>query len=139
MAIRTRRIGIRGRSRRRNEVALGLRPHDFNSSQTVEPCRCATGQQFQCAINLTVKNEREYRMKTNTHAAPRFALSALVLFASLSLGLAAPQVTTLRTPDGGIQPQAVVDSQGVIHLIYYKGDAGDGDIFYVHQASGQGA
>lgn len=76
-------------------------------------------------------------MKTNTHAAPRFALSALVLFASLSLGLAAPQVTTLRTPDGGIQPQAVVDGHGVVHLIYYKGDSGGGDIFYVRQGPGQ--
>ena len=78
-------------------------------------------------------------MKTNAHAAPRFALSALVLFASLSLGLAAPQVTTLRTPDGGIQPQAAVDSKGVVHLIYYKGEGRGGDIFYVRQEPGQEA
>lgn len=41
------------------------------------------------------------------------------------------RVTLHRTPDGGIQPQAVMDSSGVIHLIYYKGDPGAGDIFYV--------
>src|SRR6202043_3016131 len=36
-----------------------------------------------------------------------------------------------RVPDGGLQPQAVVDNQGTVHLIYYKGDPGHGDIFYV--------
>lgn len=40
-------------------------------------------------------------------------------------------VTLLRTPGHGIQPQAVVDDQGVVHLIYFSGEAGNGDIFYV--------
>src|SRR5207247_2174995 len=65
--------------------------------------------------------------------------ASVIFFAGFSLSAAAPSVSLVRTPDGGIQPQAVVDSQGVVHLIYYKGDAGDGDIFYVHQAPGQGA
>lgn len=43
------------------------------------------------------------------------------------------KVTLVRTPDGGIQPQAAVDGEGVVHLIYYKGDARNGDIFYVRQ------
>lgn len=38
-------------------------------------------------------------------------------------------VLLLRTPDGGIQPQAV-EHKG-IHLIYFKGDAKGGDVFYV--------
>jgi hypothetical protein len=42
-------------------------------------------------------------------------------------------ITLLRAPDGGIQPQAAVDSSGAVHLIYYQGDAGGGDIFYVHR------
>ena len=41
-----------------------------------------------------------------------------------------PLITLLRTPDGGIQPQAASDSKGVMHLIYYKGDPAGGDIFY---------
>ncbi len=40
-------------------------------------------------------------------------------------------VTVLRTPGNGIQPQAAVDSKGVVHLIYYQGDPSGGDIFYV--------
>lgn len=62
------------------------------------------------------------------------------LFCFLSLGLSAAEferVKLVRTPDGGIQPQAAVDAKGVVHLIYYKGDSRGGDIFYVHQEPGQ--
>jgi hypothetical protein len=34
-------------------------------------------------------------------------------------------------PAGGLQPQAAVDSKGGLHLVYYLGDAGHGDLFYV--------
>lgn len=40
------------------------------------------------------------------------------------------KVTLLRTPDDGIQPQAVMQ-KGVLHLIYFKGDPRHGDVFYV--------
>jgi hypothetical protein len=36
-----------------------------------------------------------------------------------------------RTPDGGIQPQVALGENGVRHLIYYKGEAAGGDIYYV--------
>jgi hypothetical protein len=45
-------------------------------------------------------------------------------------------VNVLRTPDGGLQPQAAVDAAGTTHLIYFKGDPGAGDLFYVRRASG---
>ena len=45
--------------------------------------------------------------------------------------LDAPQVQLLKTPDGGIQPQAALDSKGAMHLIYFKGKPMAGDIFYV--------
>jgi hypothetical protein len=44
------------------------------------------------------------------------------------------KVSLMRVPDGGIQPQSVVDNKSVLHLIYYKGDAAVGDIFYVRRA-----
>lgn len=47
------------------------------------------------------------------------------------------RVALQRTPNGGIQPQAIVDPDGAIHLIYYQGEAGRGDLFYVRQAPGQ--
>jgi hypothetical protein len=47
------------------------------------------------------------------------------------------RVTILKTPDGGIQPQAVVDGKGVLHLVYFKGDPGAGDLYYVRRGPGQ--
>ena len=47
-----------------------------------------------------------------------------------------PEVKPVRTPDGGIQPQTMVDSRGVLHMIYFKGDAAAGDIEYVRRAPG---
>src|ERR1700730_13221449 len=50
-----------------------------------------------------------------------------------SSSTAIPHITLLRTPDGGIQPQAVLDRDGVLHMIYFKGDASAGDIEYVQR------
>jgi len=44
-----------------------------------------------------------------------------------------PQVRLIRTPNGGIQPQAAVDSAGVVHLVYFKGDDDAGDLYYVRR------
>ena len=49
----------------------------------------------------------------------------------------ASQVHLVRTPDNGIQPQAAVDSKGVVHLIYLKGESNAEDIFYVRREPGQ--
>lgn len=70
--------------------------------------------------------------------AGRIGLGLLMAHFSFSL-LAAESdwVKLVRTPDGGIQPQAAVDREGVVHLIYFKGDAARGDIFYVRQEPGQ--
>jgi hypothetical protein len=45
-------------------------------------------------------------------------------------------VTLVRTPEGGIQPQAVVDNAGTAHLLYFKGDPGHGDLFYARMPDG---
>ena len=47
-----------------------------------------------------------------------------------------PTVTLLRTPHDGIQPQTSLGFDGVLHMIYFKGDAGAGDIEYVSRKSG---
>ncbi len=64
-----------------------------------------------------------------------FVLMLIAAFAG-SQAPAAP-VTLLRTPNGGIQPQAVADSRGGLHLIYFKGDPAAGDIFYVQRPPGE--
>jgi len=47
-----------------------------------------------------------------------------------------PHVELIRTPGGGIQPQTAVDSRGVLHMIYFTGDAAAGNIEYVQRAPG---
>jgi hypothetical protein len=68
---------------------------------------------------------------------PIGAFAVLLIFACMTVRAGSPRATLLRTPDGGIQPQAVVDTSGVIHLIYFKGDPGGGDVFYVRRETGK--
>ena len=76
-------------------------------------------------------------------SATRTKLWALVLsigWLGHGVTLAGPErVTLIRTPDGGIQPQAVVDNHGVVHLLYYQGEAKGGDLFYVRREPGKEA
>jgi len=66
----------------------------------------------------------------------RGSLWCLGLLLAVSVRGAGEKVTLTRTPNGGIQPQAAVDAQGVVHLIYFKGEPKAGDIFYVRQPPG---
>jgi hypothetical protein len=50
-----------------------------------------------------------------------------------------PEVTFEKTPHGGIQPQAIVDASGTIHLLFYKGKPREGDLFYVTRGRGRKA
>ncbi len=50
-----------------------------------------------------------------------------------------PDVAILRTPDDGLQPQVAVDRAGQVHVVYFKGPAAQGDLFYtrVNPATGR--
>ena len=43
----------------------------------------------------------------------------------------------IKTPDNGVQPQAVVDASGVIHLVYLRGEAGGSDVYYASRKPGE--
>jgi hypothetical protein len=65
---------------------------------------------------------------------------AVVILAVGLLGLiaAAPEsrsaelpdtaIKIIRVPNGGIQPQTALEDRGVMHMIYYAGDAKAGDV-----------
>ena len=61
------------------------------------------------------------------------ALPALALLLPAPAWAGAKAVKLVKTPDGGIQPQAIVDGKGVLHLLYFKGDPRAGDLFYVRR------
>jgi len=64
-------------------------------------------------------------------------LFLLCAFSGAACGADAPRVVLLKTPHGGLQPQAVMDGKGVMHLIYFKGEPSAGDLFYVRREPGQ--
>ena len=68
-----------------------------------------------------------------------FATATALVYSETARTAQVPQVELLRTPDGGIQPQTAVDSRGVLHMIYFTGDAAAGNIEYVGRAPGSKA
>lgn len=60
-------------------------------------------------------------------------LLTLTLLLTFLVPTHAGPVTAVRLPNGGIQPQAVVDGAGELHLIYYSGDPSAGDVYYIHK------
>src|SRR3954453_22125208 len=47
------------------------------------------------------------------------------------------RVNLVRTPTHGLQPQAVVDERGTLHLIYLAGEPSASDVFYVRRDAGK--
>lgn len=45
-------------------------------------------------------------------------------------------VSVIKSPEGGVQPQAAVDASGVLHLVYLYGNPAAADIGYVRRESG---
>jgi hypothetical protein len=76
-----------------------------------------------------------------THAilpAVRWILSVASVVVVPGVPAAEPSsnVNLLRVPEGGIQPQAAVDGQGTVHLVYFRGDPPRGDLYYVRSRDG---
>jgi hypothetical protein len=55
----------------------------------------------------------------------------------MSLAGAAGVVREMRAPNGGLQPQAVVDDRGTVHLVYLKGDPKACDVCYARREPGE--
>jgi hypothetical protein len=48
-----------------------------------------------------------------------------------------PEVVLLRAPGEGIQPQAVSDQNGLVHLVYFRGEPAAGDLYYTQIGAGK--
>jgi hypothetical protein len=65
---------------------------------------------------------------------------AIAIFASL---VGSPRraegesVKLLRVPQSGLQPQAMIDGRGVLHLIYFLGEPQGGNLYYVQRSTGK--
>lgn len=47
------------------------------------------------------------------------------------------KVKLLRVPNNGLQPQNLMDERGALHLIYFTGEPGGGDVYYVRRDAGK--
>ena len=83
------------------------------------------------------RSPRFIRRSTAIVRSARLLLVIAIALAGMA-ATAAPRVdvTLVRTPDGGIQPQAVMDQAGTLHLLYFKGDPAHGDLFYARLPEG---
>src|SRR5882672_1535114 len=63
-----------------------------------------------------------------------FAAVALCVLSLRQQEAPAPRVSIVRTPGNGLQPRAAVDASGAVHLVYFVGDPGHGDLLYVHSS-----
>ena len=65
----------------------------------------------------------------------RVALAVLILLCAVVVSAGdAPDVKLLRLPEGGVQPQVVVDETGIVHAVYLKGDPRSADVFYIRSS-----
>ncbi len=62
---------------------------------------------------------------------------ALLTCLTQSPVLALEKVEVLRTPGEGIQPQTLVDSQGTLHLVFFKGSPNGGNLIYTTREHGK--
>ena len=61
----------------------------------------------------------------------------LAVFALAAFGATdRPEAVSIRrVPNGGIQPQIAVETNGTIHMIYFSGDPKSGNLFYVRSSA----
>jgi hypothetical protein len=78
---------------------------------------------------IIVKNLEVSSMGTS-----RVFLGLLFLSSGPLISAAEPRVSLVKTPNAGIQPQAI-SAAGTLHLIYFKGDPAGGDLFYVRRGT----
>lgn len=61
---------------------------------------------------------------------------ALAGFAATTRANSQERVRVTRIPDGGLQPQVAIDSQGKLHLAYFTGEPRQGNLFYAASTDG---
>jgi hypothetical protein len=65
----------------------------------------------------------------------RVVLALLILSCAVVVSAGdAPAVKLLRLPDGGVQPQVIVDKAGIVHAVFLKGDPRSADVFYIRSS-----
>jgi hypothetical protein len=79
-----------------------------------------------------------FTVEFTTVGVTAIALIAAIAMTRANADLSADDMVNLiRTPNGGLQPQAVADASGALHLVYFAGEPSAGDVFYVRRERGK--
>ncbi|MBI3823264.1 MAG: hypothetical protein HY289_11380 [Planctomycetes bacterium] len=63
---------------------------------------------------------------------------SLAIASVITLAMSArADVVVVKTPDRGIQPQAVIDAKGNLHLLYFSGEPKAGNLIYLRRDAGK--
>jgi hypothetical protein len=62
---------------------------------------------------------------------PRLFFLLLIGFGAFASTPQLPEVRIARVPNGGIQPQVVVEPNGTLDILYFSGDPKGGNLFFV--------
>jgi hypothetical protein len=63
-------------------------------------------------------------------------MKKILLLCFVAMVVHAADVTVVRLPAGGLQPQVMVDAQGTVHVVYLTGEPAASDVMYVTRAAG---
>ena len=114
--------------------------------------RARQGTPCPFCLSKPIRDVRSWQSIAEVFFRPFLAvLAALLICADCQIAAAAPPragkrqanagtpdaavgVKLVRVPDGGIQPQAAVDTEGVLHLIYFVDDPAAGNVYYVRKS-----
>src|SRR5258708_3595588 len=77
------------------------------------------------------------RESLNVSSALRVTSLVILALAIASPIAEAARVTWVRKREGDIQPEGAVDNRGVVHLLYLKGEADGGNVFFVYRKLGE--
>jgi hypothetical protein len=60
-----------------------------------------------------------------------FALGAFISGGGVRVVHSSAEVTAVRVPNGGLQPEVVLDDQGILHMLYFAGEPAGGNLHYI--------
>jgi hypothetical protein len=109
----------------RNDSGVGAEPR-LASDVELKVTKCGYGQLLIRGSGMTSRSPfaNSSRRAFLTSCGATFWLCASPPQSSYSI---------VKTPNGGLQPQAVVDADGVVHLVYLHGDPAAAEVFYTRK------
>src|SRR5688572_14551552 len=88
-------------------------------------------------VHFPLSTVPTYRERPPRSRLMRLIIAGVIWASVVGSALAAPpEVRVTRVPESGLQPLVAAGADGTVHLVYFKGNAGGGDLFYARRDKG---